>query len=42
MILTMPCKKQSGSNQHPTQDKENVPPSGLEQNKNNVELTSVS
>jgi hypothetical protein len=21
MMLTMPCKRQSGSNQHPTQDK---------------------
>jgi hypothetical protein len=38
----MPRREQSGSNQHPTQDKENVPPFRPKPKKNSVELLGAS
>ncbi len=37
MMLTIPRRRRSGSNQHPTQDKKIVPPSRLEPKKISVE-----
>jgi hypothetical protein len=42
MMLIVPCKRQSGSNQHLAQNKKNVLPYGPNPRKINAKLTSAS